>query len=126
MNIPVSFVYEDIDLALENNNGNLHIELVGKNNKLSFILNPMQARTFAENIFNAAVCLPILSKNSIMNGSIETSFKNIDTVSTRKIYRNQPESILFIQYNCNKYRLLYSKYINNVFLIYSICIYYIL
>lgn len=84
MNIPVSFAYEDIDLALENNNGDLHIELIGKNNKLSFILNPMQAKTFAENIFNAAVCLPILSKTSLMNGSIETELKNMDTVLIRK------------------------------------------
>ncbi|WP_432718902.1 hypothetical protein [Pectinatus frisingensis] len=84
MNIPVAFTHEDIDLALENNNGDLHIKLAGKNNKLDFTLNPMQAKTFAENIFNAAICLPILSKTSIMNGSIETIFKNIDKVSIRK------------------------------------------
>ncbi len=84
MNIPVAFTHEDIDLALENNNGDLHIKLVGKNNKLDFTLNPMQAKTFGENIFNVAVCLPVSSKTSIMNGSIETEFKNINTISIRK------------------------------------------
>ncbi|WP_196590751.1 hypothetical protein [Pectinatus frisingensis] len=78
MNIKtIDLTHSDLLLTLENNSDNLNIKLLGRNIMLNFILNPMQAKEFSKNITRATGYLKIYNTDTIVNGILETTFKNI-------------------------------------------------
>ncbi|WP_196595437.1 hypothetical protein [Pectinatus frisingensis] len=78
MNIKtIDLTHSDLLLTLENNSDNLNIKLLGRNIMLNFVLNPMQAKEFSKNITNAAGYLNVYNDNTLVNGTLETAFKNV-------------------------------------------------
>ncbi|WP_196590633.1 hypothetical protein [Pectinatus frisingensis] len=78
MNIKtIDFTHNNLLLTLESSSDNLNIKLLGRNIMLNFILNPMQAKEFSKNITRAAGCLNIYNIDTIVNGMLKTTFKNI-------------------------------------------------
>ncbi|WP_196595433.1 hypothetical protein [Pectinatus frisingensis] len=78
MNIKtIDFTHNDLLLTLESSSDNLNIKLLGRNIMLNFVLNPMQAKEFSKNITRAAGCLNIYNIDTIVNGMLKTTFKNI-------------------------------------------------
>lgn len=73
MAISVCLAYNDLQLVLANDNGNLNIKLMGKNANINFTLNPMQAKMLAENTAIMTNKLPVSVKDE--NGNLETIFK---------------------------------------------------
>lgn len=73
MAISVCLAYNDLQLILADDNGNLNINLQGKYTNINFILNPMQAKILAENTAIMTNKLPVSAKAE--NGNLETIFK---------------------------------------------------
>lgn len=73
MSISICLAYNDLQLILADDNGNLNINLQGKHTNINFILNPMQAKMLAENTAIMTNKLPVSVKDE--NGNLETIFK---------------------------------------------------
>ncbi len=73
MSISICLAYNDLQLILADDNGNLNINLQGKHININFILNPMQAKILAENTAIMTNKLPVSVKDE--NGNLETIFK---------------------------------------------------
>ncbi|MDQ0202862.1 hypothetical protein [Pectinatus haikarae] len=73
----IDLTHSDLLLTLGNSSGNLNINFLGRKLILNFILNPMQVKEFSRNMINAAGYLNISNIDTAVNGTLETTFKDI-------------------------------------------------